>query len=81
MMNICVTVSSQYMRYLYIMLQSLYENNKKNSINLYVIQRNFTDEDKKVIFDLTDRFKNTVNYIWVDEHKFDNMPKHNFFEK
>lgn len=75
-MNICVTVNSKYMRYLYVMLQSLYENNKKGSIDLYVLQRDFTDFDKKEISYITSQFENRVHFIWVDEHKFDDMPRY-----
>ncbi len=75
-MNVCVTVNSKYMRYLYTMLLSLYKNNNKGSIFLYVIQRDFTEKDKKDILDLTEKYGNHVEYIWVDEHKFDSMPAH-----
>ena len=73
-MNVCVTVNSKYMRYLYTMLLSLYKNNKRGSICLYVIQRDFTEENKKTILDLTEQYENWVKYIWIDEHKFDSMP-------
>ncbi len=75
-MNVCVTVNSKYVRYLYTMLLSLYKNNKKGSIFLYVIQRDFMERDKKVILDLTEKYDNHVKYIWVDERKFDSMPSH-----
>ncbi len=75
-MNVCVTVNSKYLRYLYTMLLSLYENNKRGSICLYVLQRDFTIDDKRVILELTERYENRVKYIWVDEHKFDSMPAH-----
>jgi len=73
-MNICVTVNSKYMRYLYIMLVSLYENNKNGDIDLYVIQRDFTDDDKKTINEISNFYENRVHYIWADESKFDNFP-------
>ena len=73
-MNICVTVNSKYKRYLYIMLESLYENNQQSEIRLFVIQRDFTDDDKNEISSLTKRYGNTVEFIWVDEHKYDDMP-------
>lgn len=72
-MNVCVTVNSKYQKYLYIMLLSLYENNSER-INLYVINRDFNEFDKKMIRDLTEKYGNNVEYIWVDEHKYDDMP-------
>lgn len=62
------------MRYLYVMLQSLYENNEKGSIDLYVIQRDFTDYDKEMISEITNKFQNKVIYILVDKHKFNDIP-------
>ncbi len=73
-MNICVTVNSKYMRYLYVMLQSLYENNKREHIDLYVIENDFTQYDKNVISDITNDFSNKVFFINAGETKFDNMP-------
>ncbi len=73
-MNVCVTVNSKYQRYLYIMLNSLYENNEKGQVHLFVVQRDFTDYDKRMIQDLSDKYGNMVDFIWVDEHKYDNIP-------
>lgn len=64
--NICLTVNSRYIRYTIIMLTSLYENNENGSINLYVVQRDFTDDDKRLVRDLTEQFSNTVEFIWAD---------------
>lgn len=73
-MNICVTVNSNYEKYLYVMLTSLYEANRRGSIRLYVLQRDFTDVDKEDIGELTEKYDNAVTFIDVDPHKFDNMP-------
>lgn len=75
-MNICVTVNSKYVRYLYITLLSLYENNINGSIDLYVLQRDFTEEDKLVISKLCEKYQNRVHYIWVDETVFNELPVH-----
>lgn len=73
LMNVCVTVNSKYMRYLYTMLVSLYENHKKGTICLYVINRDFTEHDKRTITELTEYYQNRAEYIWVDEKKFTNI--------
>lgn len=72
-MNICVTVNSKYMKYLYTMLLSLYENHKKGRICLYVIQCDFSDEDKCFITELSEHYQNKVEYIQADEKKFKNI--------
>lgn len=73
-MNICVTVNSLYMKYLYVMLQSLYENNNSGSIHLFVLHRDFTQEDIKQITNITEQFNNVVDFIYVDPKKYDVLP-------
>lgn len=73
-MNICVTVNSKYMKYTYVMLQSLYENNEKGSIDLYVLQRDFTAEDQTAIEDITKQFNNRVHFVRMDPKRFEEMP-------
>lgn len=72
--NVCVTVNSLYMRYLYVMLQSLYENCENGSIRLFVLQRDFTDKDKKMISDLTEEFNNEIVYIFCDPAEYADLP-------
>lgn len=72
-MNICVTVNSKYVRYLYIMLLSLFENNSTKKIDLFVIQRDFTDQDKKIISTLAKKYHCCVTYIEVDKRLFSSM--------
>lgn len=74
-MNICVTVNSKYEKYLYVMLVSLYEVHDRGDISLYVIQRDFTENDKADIQDLTEEYDNDVTFIYADPSKFDDMPK------
>lgn len=73
-MNICITVNSKYMRYLYIMLVSLLENNEEKC-TIYILHNDFTVEDKKAICDLVEGYGSKVVYIWIDKNKFKNMPK------
>lgn len=63
------------MRYLYVMLISLYENNTKGNIDLYVLQQDFNEADKKLIHSLSESYGNRVHYIWVDPTKFDVFSK------
>ncbi len=73
-MNICVTVNSKYVRYLYVTLTSLYLNNKKGSINLVVLQRDFTEEDKDMVKTLTEKYHNTVEFVQVPDSDFAEYP-------
>lgn len=73
-MNICVTVNSLYLRYVYIMLMSLYRNNDNGSIRLYVIQKDFTPSDREVIKKLTSEYDNEVVFIDADSKEYEAFP-------
>jgi len=73
-MNIVVSANSKYMRYLYIMLLSLYENNKGEEIAVYVLQRDFSQEDKNNIVKLTADFGQKVEFVFIDERQFQGLP-------
>lgn len=72
-MNICVTVNSAYVRYLYIMLKSLYIHNKGN-IELYVINRDFTQYDKNLIEKLSHEYDNGVHFVSVSSDMVRDLP-------
>ena len=72
--NVIVTVNSKYMRYLYIMLVSLFENNANDAIVLYVMQKDFTQEDKSIISKLVSDYNQSIEYIDVDISIFDHFP-------
>ena len=73
--NICVTVNSLYVRYLYIMLLSLFESNENGKISLFVLQKDFTTEDKELITSLSEKYGNEVYYIWIDPNKVKELPQ------
>ena len=73
-MNIIVSANSKYMRYLYVMLTSLFENNREADIFIYIMQRDFTNYDKKCITELTYSFQNEVFFLFVDEKRLAGLP-------
>lgn len=72
--NICVSVNSKYTRYLYVMLTSLFINNSQERIHIYVLQRDLTQADKNMLFELVDKYGQKVSFIEVDETRFDTVP-------
>lgn len=54
------------------MLVSLYENNIEENIDLYILQYDFNEEDKRLINSLS---KNQVHYIQIDPRIFDVFSK------
>ncbi|MBE5847438.1 MAG: glycosyltransferase family 8 protein [Lachnospiraceae bacterium] len=71
-MNVCTAANSKYVRYLYVMLFSLYQNNK--GIDLYILENDFTDEDKSLIEQLSLRYGNTVTFIHLNREDFNVLP-------
>ena len=57
------------------MLYSLYENNEKGNVDVYVLQRDFSGLDKELISSLTGKYGNSVHFIWVDPKKFNIFSK------
>lgn len=73
-MNIIVAANSKYKRYLYVMLLSLFKNNRGEEISVYVMQRDFSEKDKQDILDVANQYNQTIVFIFVDENRFDKLP-------
>lgn len=78
-MNIIISANSKYMRYLYVMLTSLFENNKRENITVYVMQRDFTENDEKFIRELGEKFEISVEFLYVEESLFAGLPTNSKF--
>ena len=74
-MNICVTVNSQYMRYLYVMLLSLFYCNKQNDIHLFVVSSDFTENDKNIVASLVNKWGG-CDFINISSDLLYNLPAH-----
>ena len=72
--NICFSANSKYIRYLYIALISIFENNRDNKLTVYILQRDFTDNDKEVIWKLTDMYSQKTVFIETDEARYSRFP-------
>lgn len=66
MINIAIAVNSRYIRYAYVMLTSLFLNNRQSDITVYVLQSNLTDEDKNCLTKLALTCRQQLEYIDVD---------------
>lgn len=74
-MNVCVTVNSKYMRYLYVMLRSLFDNNKKGIIKLYVINSDFDAIDENYIRKLSEKYGHITIFIKPNSEDADLLPQ------
>ena len=73
-MDVCVSVNSKYVRYLYVMLYSLFSSNEKHEINVYVLQQDLTAEDRGLLFSLAREFSQLIYFVVVDSEKFAGVP-------
>lgn len=73
-MNICVSANSKYARYLNVMLLSLFENNRDEKIRVFVLQRDFSKEDKKHLSDLSNVYKQEICFLKINEEEFKIFP-------
>lgn len=69
--NIAAALDSNYMRYTYVMLTSLFENQPENlDIHIFLLQSNLTDREKKYLEKLVNFFKGTLHWLHIDHSNF-----------
>ena len=63
---VVIAVNSRYIRYAYVMLTSLFLNNRQSDITVYVLQSELTDEDRNCLTELASTCGQQIEYIDVD---------------
>ena len=75
MIYIAIAVNSRYVRYAYVMLTSLFQNNGGDRITVYVLQSDLTAADRVCLSDLAAGFDHTVVFVDVcPERYFAQLP-------
>lgn len=74
-MNVLIASSSEHVKYFTVMLESLYENNTQEQIDVYVIFERTSDMDWEPLERQAKRFNNRILRIPVNESKFAAFPK------
>lgn len=72
--NILLTSDSHYALPLTVCLTSVFENNKNNQIEAYVLYSSLTEEQKNKILRLTESYNQKVNLLLVDKDYFSTAP-------
>ena len=73
-MNLCMAANSNYMRYIYVMLTSLLQHNAKEDLRIFILQRDFTDEDKRYLTELVQSYGKQIAFIDISEEYFAGLP-------
>lgn len=69
-MNIAVAVNQRFLKYLYIMLISLLENNSSESMTIYILSADLIDEQFKSIQELVESYGQKLCFLQMDKEKF-----------
>lgn len=66
-MNIVFSSNSDYAKYLYVALTSLFETNLKNDLQLYVLTSDFNVQDEQMLVGLADKYNKELSIIYLDK--------------
>ncbi|MDD3704587.1 MAG: glycosyltransferase family 8 protein [Clostridiaceae bacterium] len=73
-MNILVTLNSNYLNPLKVMLKSLFLNNPKENFNIYIMQSSLTDEELQQIEDVVNNEVHKLYVISIKDEYFKDAP-------
>jgi len=73
-MNILVTLNSNYVKPLKVMLKSLFLNNQEESFSIYLIYSSLTDEELEDLNSYIERHGSKLDIIRIDDNYFANAP-------
>lgn len=62
-MNIATALNSKYMRYIYVMLTSLFVNHPDADIHVYLLHSDLSNSDCPYLADLRTKHGNTVHFL------------------
>ena len=73
-MNIAVALDSNYVRYTYVMLTSLFENQEKDQeIHIYLLQSKLTEKEKQCLEKLVESYKGSLYWIEINRSVFEKI--------
>lgn len=66
-LNVTINTDDKYIQHAMVMLCSLFENNKKHSITVHVLQKCLSKKSHSMLVDLTKKYENIIYFYDVDE--------------
>lgn len=72
--NISTATNSNYVKYLCVMLTSLFRNNEGDQFDVYILNADLSEKDRTLLDDLVKDTDNYLHYLYVDREKFDCFP-------
>ncbi len=75
MMNIAISINRKYVVVAYVMLTSLFENNKDEDVRVFVLNSELTDDDVESLSSLAGEYGNELESVHIDKEMFpDELP-------
>ena len=68
--NVAAALNSHYMRYTYVMLTSLFVNQKEADIHVYLLHSDLSDEEQKCLQSLALGYGHTIHYLHISRESF-----------
>lgn len=68
--NVATALNSHYMRYTYVMLTSLFVNQKEADIHVYLLYSDLSDGDRKCLQSLAESYGHTIHYLHINRESF-----------
>lgn len=66
-MNIAIAINKKFIPYAYVMLTSLFENNKSEELVIYILHNNILDGSLDVFYRLGKQYQQEINLVAVDD--------------
>lgn len=73
-MDIACNIDNRYVKYCVVMLVSLFENNKKGIFDVHIISESLSDDNKKMMNDILQRYQNRLHFYDVGSEILRNCP-------
>ena len=65
-MNIAIAFNHKYTKYAYVLLTSLFENNRDTQIEVYILHHDLTAQDKKLLLELAEVYVQKIDFKEVN---------------
>lgn len=69
-MNIATSLNHKYLRYAYVMMTSVLENNREEKTEFYLLNADLTDEDRGNLHELERQYNCAIHYLMIDKSLF-----------
>jgi len=72
--NIATSINRNYVSPMCVMLNSLFLSDRELEYNIYVLNSELWDEDKKLLTEFVEKYKSSISFIQIDKEKYAKIP-------